>query len=155
LLSVSGASGLRVYSTTTTSPDDENPYPETQIIDGAHRIGAHHVCVSGDGRTAASAGFDGEVKVWELNEEAQEWQKKGMIMDDVKAGEIWAIALSEDGKYLAGTTYDGRVNVWDTTTFTGDDQGGAVKIREYETKGSFGMSVALVRIADSIPTTRN
>lgn len=64
--------------------------------------------------------------------------------DDVKAGEIWAIALSEDGRYLAGSTYNGRINVWDAATLTSGEKGGAVKIREYETKGSFGMSVALV-----------
>ena len=64
----------------------------------------------------------------------------------MKAGEIWAVALSEDGKYLAGTTYNGRVNVWDTTTIKSDEKEAAVKIREYETKGSFGLSVALVRI---------
>ena len=66
-------------------------------------------------------------------------------LDDIKAGEIWAIALSEDGQYLAGTTYDGRVNVWDVNTLTGDEKGSAEKIREYETKGSFGMSIDLVR----------
>lgn len=69
--------------------------------------------------------------------------EKGKIVDDVKAGELWAIALSQDGRYLAGTTYDGRVNVWDTNTLT-SGEGGAEKIREYETKGSFGLSVALV-----------
>lgn len=68
----------------------------------------------------------------------------------MKAGEIWAIALSEDGKYLAGTTYDGRVNVWDVATLTSGEKGGAQKIREYETKGSFGMSVALVCVANII-----
>ena len=68
--------------------------------------------------------------------------------DDAKAGELWAIALSEDGKYLAGTTYDGRVNVWDTTTINAASPEGIEKIREYETKGSFGMSVALVGTAN-------
>ena len=70
----------------------------------------------------------------------------------MKAGEIWAIALSEDGKYLAGTTYDGRVNVWDTTTINSTEKGGAEKIREYETKGSFGMSVALVGTTNTTHT---
>ena len=70
-------------------------------------------------------------------------------LDDVKAGEIWAIALSDDGKYLAGTTYDGRVNVWDTDSLTSSD-GTASKIREYETKGSYGMSIDLVCIETAI-----
>ena len=55
--------------------------------------------------------------------------------DKNKAGEIWAIALSEDGQYLAATSFDGRVNIAD-----------GAKIREYETRGSFGMSIDLVRV---------
>jgi len=60
----------------------------------------------------------------------------GRIVDDNKAGEIWAIALSEDGQFMASTTYDGRINVWDIVTG---------KIREYETKGSFGLCIDMSR----------
>ncbi|KAK8215105.1 Ski complex subunit Rec14 [Zalaria obscura] len=143
LLSASGSSSLKIHSTTASNPDDPNPYPLAQTLQNAHKLGAHHICASGDGKTAASAGFGGEIKVWELSEgEGEGWVEKGKIVDDVKAGELWAIALSQDGRYLAGTTYDGRVNVWDTNTLT-SGEGGAEKIREYETKGSFGLSVAL------------
>ena len=57
--------------------------------------------------------------------------------DGNKAGEIWAIALSEDGQYLAATSFDGRINVWDNLA-------DGAKIRDFETKGSFGMSIDLV-----------
>lgn len=57
--------------------------------------------------------------------------------DGNKAGEIWAIALSEDGQYLAGTSIDGRINIWDNLA-------NRSKIREFETRGNFGMSVDLV-----------
>ena len=57
--------------------------------------------------------------------------------DGNKAGEVWAIALSEDGQYLASTSYDGRINVWDIVA-------NGAKIREFETKGSFGMAIDLV-----------
>ena len=57
-----------------------------------------------------------------------------------KAGEIWALALSADGRFLAATSYDGKINVWEL-----NDEGKTQKIREFETKGSFGMSVDLVR----------
>ncbi len=57
--------------------------------------------------------------------------------DGNKAGVIWAIALSEDGQYLAATSMDGRINVWDNLA-------NREKIREFETKGSFGMSIDLV-----------
>lgn len=59
--------------------------------------------------------------------------------DGNKAGEIWAIALSADGQYLAATSIDGRINVW-------DNLGGSTKIREFETKGSFGMAIDLVSL---------
>ena len=63
------------------------------------------------------------------------------MADGNYAGEVWAIALSEDGHYLASTTYDGRINVWDTIA--------GQKIREYETKGSYGMTIDLVRYSCS------
>ena len=59
-------------------------------------------------------------------------------VDGNKPGEIWAIALSEHGQYVAATSSDGRINVWD---YLAD----GVKIREFETKGSFGMSIDIVR----------
>lgn len=57
--------------------------------------------------------------------------------DGNKAGEVWAIALSENGQYLASTSIDGRINVWDNFA-------DGAKIREFETKGSYGMSIDLV-----------
>lgn len=70
------------------------------------------------------------------------WADCGVVflrgrVDGNKAGEIWAIALSNDGEYLASTAYDGRINVWQTG-------GERRKIREFETKGSFGMCIDLV-----------
>ncbi len=50
---------------------------------------------------------------------------------------MWAIALSEDGQYLAATSMDGHINVWDNLA-------NRAKIREFETKGSFGLSIDLV-----------
>ncbi len=59
------------------------------------------------------------------------------MLDGNKAGEIWAIALSEDGQYLAATSMNGRINVWDNLA-------NRAKIREFETKGSFGLCIDLV-----------
>ena len=64
-------------------------------------------------------------------------------VDSNKPGEIWAIALSEDGQYLAATSSDGRINVWDNLA-------DGAKIREFETKGSFGMSIDIVRTRDPL-----
>ncbi|KAF2759438.1 WD40 repeat-like protein [Pseudovirgaria hyperparasitica] len=130
LITASGGSSLRVYD--TQSPD----IPLVQELKGAHKLGCHHLATSKNGKKAASAGFEGKVKVWVAGE-GSEWVEAGEIVDSNKAGEIWAVALSEDGSYLASTTYDGRINVWDLKTE------GMPKIREYETKGSFGMCVDL------------
>lgn len=166
LITASGSSSLHVYSTASTN-DENDPYPLVQTLKDAHKLGAHHVAVSANGKTAASAGFGGEVKVWSIDDESSQWAIKGSISgattstspsppaksltlhvtDDSKtaqaktAGEIWAIALSEDGQFLAATTFDGRINVWDLTALSSSTP--ATKLREYETKGSFGMSVAL------------
>jgi superkiller protein 8 len=94
-----------------------------------------------DGITAASVGFSGgDVKLWQCSEEG-EWSEKGSMKVEIKqAGEHWAPALSTDGQYLACTTSDGRINVYTTATITSDNSP-PEKLTEYETKGSFGMSV--------------
>lgn len=56
----------------------------------------------------------------------------------MKAGDIWAVALSADGNYLASSSINGKVHVWSVS------EDGMPKIREYETKGSFGLCVGLV-----------
>ena len=58
--------------------------------------------------------------------------------------DIWAIALSEDGQYLAGVTQDGHIKVWDLAA-NGEE------IRDYETKGSFGTCIDLVRSVLYLP----
>ncbi|CAL8582474.1 Ski complex subunit Rec14 [Xanthoria parietina] len=128
IISASGSSDIKIYS--TSEPD----FPIAQTLTAAHKLGVHHLAASKDGHHFASAGFAGDVKLWRL-EEAQ-WVKNGDIVDGNKAGEIWAIALSAEGQYLAATSVDGRINVWDNV-------GGCKKIREFETKGSFGMAIDL------------
>ncbi|MCJ1475385.1 superkiller [Lambiella insularis] len=130
IISASGSSALKSYS--TSDPD----FPLQQTLENAHLLGCHHLTTSRNGLMLASAGFDGKVKTWSLQD--GQWTEEGEIVDGNKAGEIWAIALSEDGQYLASTTFDGRINVWDNLARR-------QKIREYETKGSYGMSIDLSR----------
>jgi WD40 repeat protein len=66
-------------------------------------------------------------------------KKLTMSADQNKPGEIWAIALSADGQYLASTSINGKINVWSL-----NKEEGMPRIREYETKGSFGLCVDLV-----------
>ena len=91
---------------------------------------------------AVSAGFGGEVKVWIWDAKSEKYVAAGTIVQDGKAGEVWAVAVSQDGRYLAASAYDGRVRLWDLQSRK--DDGGYEMMREYETKGSFGMSVAIV-----------
>ena len=58
VLSASGASSLKVHSTT------EADFPIAQSIENAHKIGCHHLSASQDGTRAVSVGFGGEVKMW-------------------------------------------------------------------------------------------
>jgi superkiller protein 8 len=54
--------------------------------------------------------------------------------------------MSPDGKFLAATTQDGRVNVYDTTKIN-EDVKAAQTLAQFETKGSFGTCVDIVRSA--------
>lgn len=81
-------------------------------------------------------GFAGEAKIWTCTN--AEWKQDGEINEaPKKAGELWAIVLSLNGQYLAGTTHDGRIKVWDLLA-------GNEKIREYESRGNFGLCIDLV-----------
>jgi superkiller protein 8 len=133
LLSASGSSSINVYD--TTQPD----FPLVQTLDKAHPLGIHHLVTAKEStaRRAASAGFEGKVKIWSQDSDAQ-WVLDGEIVDQNKAGDIWAIALSADGQYLASSSISGKINVWSL-----DKAQGFPRIREYETKGSFGLCVAL------------
>ncbi|KAF2117861.1 WD40-repeat-containing domain protein [Lophiotrema nucula] len=131
LLSASGGSAIKIYNTT------EADFPLAQELNGAHKLGIHHLVTSKDGKRAASAGFGGEVKIWKADEEWV-WEVEGEISDKAKPGDVWAISLSADGNYLASSSINGRIHVWSLNRSEGFP-----KIREYETKGSFGLCVDL------------
>lgn len=61
ILSVSGASSLNIHS--TSQPE----LPLAQSFTGVHKLGCHHVVTSADGKTAATVGFDGLVRIWSFN----------------------------------------------------------------------------------------
>ncbi|KAF2271330.1 WD40 repeat-like protein [Westerdykella ornata] len=131
LLSASGASSINIYDTT------QSDFPLVQTLENAHPLGIHHLVTAREAQRAASAGFEGKVKIWSAEGENGEWSLDGEIVDGNKPGDVWAIALSADGNYLASSSINGKVNVWAL------DQQGMPKIREYETKGSFGLCVDL------------
>lgn len=73
LLSASGSSFIRIYSTT------ESDFPLVQSIDGAHPLGIHHLVTAKDAPKAASVGFEGTVKIWTADEHGV-WELAGEIV---------------------------------------------------------------------------
>jgi len=72
IISASGSSALKVHS--TIDPD----FPLQQTLEKVHKLGCHHLAASKNGSKLASAGFDGEVKVWADRE--GEWVEEGKIV---------------------------------------------------------------------------
>jgi superkiller protein 8 len=134
ILSASGSSDILVHST------QDAAFPLQQTLSNAHKLGCHHLTASANGKVAASAGFGGEIKVWSCDSEGSgEWSETGKLPIEKSAGEAWAISLDAEGRYLATSSYDGRIGVWDL--LSGSEEW--TKAREYETKGSFGLCVAM------------
>ena len=90
-----------------------------QTADGA-RIGGFEghptsvwaVKLSDDGRLAATAGYDGLVKLWDASSRT--------LRHDLRKHKGWAraVAFSPDGTQLASAGEDGTVVLWDTATGT-------------------------------------
>jgi superkiller protein 8 len=75
LLSASGSSSINVYD--TAQPD----FPLIQTLDKAHQLGIHHLVTAREdkARRAASAGFEGKVKIWSQGEDGV-WSEDGEIV---------------------------------------------------------------------------
>ncbi|THC98222.1 hypothetical protein EYZ11_002304 [Aspergillus tanneri] len=123
VLSASGASAIKVYS--TTDPE----FPLIQSIDGAHKAGCHHIAADGNGSRAVSVGFGGEIKIWHCD--GGTWSQDETVSG---SADVWAVTLSQNGQYLAGVSQDGHIKVWDLKS-------NGNQIRDYETKGSFGTCI--------------
>jgi superkiller protein 8 len=149
IISASGASALKVHSTADAD------FPLAQTIEAAHKIGCHHVVTSRNGENAASIGFDGEIKIWACGNGT--WSEVTKLSskihytvafenvfsnlpraDVLKQSDAWAITLSDDAKYLAATTHDVHIKVWDLAS-------NGEQFRSYETKGTFGTCIDMVR----------
>jgi superkiller protein 8 len=146
VITVAGDSSVKLWDIGTPE------HPLVHEFPGAHPLGAHHVAVNtATGIRAASAGFGGEIILWNLEKLEQQHKIKGqegmsrnardvwpganMLFVGVKG--VWAVALSPQGDRLAASTCDGKINIWDTSK-------PQKALKTYETKGSFGLCVDIV-----------
>ncbi|KAK6336034.1 superkiller [Orbilia blumenaviensis] len=126
-LTGSGASAIKLHSTKDAT------HPLVHTFTDAHKLGCHHIAVSRTGKRAVSAGFEGSLKIWDL----ENLEANGEIPDANKDGQIWAIALSADGSRCLAGSHNGRIKIWDL------DKEPFLLLRDYETKNIFTMCVDL------------
>ncbi len=74
-------------------------------LDG-HQGKILEVAVSGDGRTAATASWDGRVGLWSLDPPAP------IAMLEGHRGPVNAVSISDDGTRLYSAGYDGTIRLW-------------------------------------------
>lgn len=68
MISISGESAVKVWDA------KEPEHPQIHKFDGAHRLGIHHVAVSRNGNVAATAGYEGGLKLWDLEAMKKKFQ---------------------------------------------------------------------------------
>ena len=72
ILSASGGSSIHIHDTTQAD------FPLLHSLEGVHPLGIHHLVTAREARRAASAGFEGKIKIWSETEDGA-WKPDGEI----------------------------------------------------------------------------
>lgn len=105
LLSASGSSSINVYDTTQAD------FPVVQTLDKAHPLGIHHLVTAKEAKRAASAGFEGKVKIWSQGEDGV-WSEDGEIV----GGYALRFLCIQAGQYYRQQRYTVNAFFWQIKT---------------------------------------
>ena len=86
------------------------PYPAQSRVMTGHTNAVRVLAGAPDGSWLASAGWDGEVRIWDLVTGGARHALTG------HTGAVEALVVASDGSWLASAGWDGEVRIWDLVT---------------------------------------